>query len=144
MIIYMIMDSTTDCWYNIDRSWNTKQENGSVWTKEPEANAMLRSIPTPNNAVKIRFVMVSMIEGMEHDDVAVVGGETWIFEADSNTWFCGSENNGCGVYLRHMPIGDDMWGGNVVIRGVVTILTPSSTRDEAMMVAITYWRKNHD
>lgn len=146
MIVYMIMDDKTGRWWRggSNNGWKTKQEEASIWGKEGHATQSLRRIQKvsrKSNPVKMRFVLAPVIEGASWPDVVVVGEETWVFDPDFDSWFWGEENNGCGVYPRRL---DDKWEGNVVVKGDVTMLSPQPTRDEAMMAAIAYWRKNND
>jgi len=137
MIVYMIMDDQTGQWYNFDREWYIEQENGTVWANEVECDGIFRAISEPNNAVKMRFVLAPVIEGADWPDVIVLDAETWVFSPDAGTWFCGTEKNGCGVYEQGC-----VWHANVVIEGNTSMLEPHSNREEAMVAATTYWRKN--
>jgi len=142
MIVYMIMDNKTGNWFNFDRSWYIMQESGSVWTNEEDANAMLRAIDKPNNAVKMRFALAPAIAGLVWPECVVVDGETWTFCPDLDTWLWGHENDGCGIQSC-LALGG--WTANVVFDGDLCLCGEGYlTRDEAMIAAVAYWRKNNN
>jgi len=140
MIVYMIQCRTTGRWRNFDMEWYDKQEDGSVWGNKEEANAALNAIPQPHAAVKRRYALSYDIEGIDHNDVVVVNGHTWAYDAECSTWIYGVECCGCGVYGQ----GKDKWYARIVVEDATTEKGPYSHRDVAMQQAIDFLNRQRE
>jgi hypothetical protein len=79
------------------------------------------------------------MEDEPNPNFAAVGGEVWYYDPEYDTWFWGSENDGCGVYHE-----GHLWHANVSVSGEVTMLGPYEYRDLAMTKALDLFRENKD
>ena len=136
MIVYMIMDTSTGKWYAFNH-WFDRQEQGTMWTYEDDADTILGSIPEPHSVVKLKFVLSPVIEDEQlNSTVVTVEGQMWVFCPESDSWLCGTRENGCGVFNE-----EDGWDARVIVGDDIHCLNQRESMKQAMTEALDCWRR---